>query len=90
VNRVSHDLQDCRSQEAHPFGVVFALTELIKPSSNCPGLSETQQLEFIELIVTSRLPPDDIHILEGDRFFLLPNTDTWPDWQKADAIFPYK
>jgi hypothetical protein len=90
VNRVSHDLQGCRSQEAHPFGVVFALTELIKPSSNCPGLSEAQQLEFIDVIDTSRLPSNDIHILEGDRFFLLPNTDTWPGWQKADTILPCK
>jgi hypothetical protein len=90
VNRVSHDLQECRSQEAHPFGVVFALTELIKPLSNCSGLSEAQQLEFIEVIDTSRLRPNDIHALEGDRFFLLPNTDTWPGWQKADVIFPYK
>jgi hypothetical protein len=53
-------------------------------------LSEAQQLEFIEVIDTSRLPPNDIHIIEGGRFFLLPNTDTWPGWQKADAILPYK
>jgi hypothetical protein len=90
VNRVSHDLQECRSQEAHPFGVVFALTELIKSSSNCPGLSEAQQLEFIEMIDASRLTPNDIHILGGNRFVLLPNTDTWPGWQKSDAILPYK
>jgi hypothetical protein len=62
-------LQECRSQEAQSFGVVFALTELIKPLSNCPGLSEAQQLEFIEVIDTSRLPPTDIHTLEGDWFF---------------------
>jgi hypothetical protein len=55
-----------------------------------PGLSEPQQLEFIKVIDTSHLPQNDIHTLEGDRFFLLPNTDAWPDWQKADAILPYK
>jgi hypothetical protein len=32
-------------------------------------LSEAQQLEFIEVIDTSRLPPNDIHTLEGDRPF---------------------
>jgi hypothetical protein len=90
MNRVSHDFQECRSQEAQTFGVVFALTELIKPLSNCPGLSEAQQLEFIEVIDTSHLPPNDIHTLKGDRFFLLPNSHTWPGWQRADAILPYK
>jgi hypothetical protein len=90
VNRVSHDLKEYRSQEAKSFGVVFALTGLIKPLSNCPGLSEAQHLEFIEVIDTSHLPPNDIHALESDRFFLLPNTDTWRGWQKADAILPYK
>jgi hypothetical protein len=90
VNQVSHDLQEWRSQETQLLGVVFAFTELIKSLSNCPGLSEARQLEFIEMIDTSRLPPNDIHTFEGDRFFLLPNTDTWPGWHKADAIVPYK
>jgi hypothetical protein len=61
VNMVSHDLQESRSQEAQLLGVVFALTELIKPLSNCPGLSEAWQLQFIEMIDTSDLPPNDIH-----------------------------
>jgi hypothetical protein len=76
VNRASHDLEAFGSQEAQSLGVVIALTELIKPLSNCPGLSEVQQLEFVEVIDTSHLPPNDIHTLEGDRLFLLPNTDT--------------
>jgi hypothetical protein len=78
VNRVSHDLQEWTSQEAQSLGVVFALTELIKPLSNCPGLSEAQQLEFIEMIDASDLPPSDRHTFEGDRFILLLNADTWP------------
>jgi hypothetical protein len=90
VNRISHNLQECRSQEAQSFAVVFALTELIKPLSNCPGLSEAQQLEFIEVIDTYHPPPNDIHTPEGDLFFLLLKTDTWPGWEKADVILPYR
>jgi hypothetical protein len=78
VNLVSHDLQEWRSQEALSLGAVFALTELIKRLSNYPGFSETQQLEFIEMIDTSDMPPNDMHTFEGDRFILLPNTGTRP------------
>jgi hypothetical protein len=53
-------------------------------------LSEAQQLEFIEVIDTSHMTPNDIHTLKGEWFLLLPNTDIWPGWQKADAILPYK
>jgi hypothetical protein len=62
---------------------VFALTELIKPLYNCPGLSQAQQLESIEMIDTSDLPPNDIHIFEAGRFILLRNTDTWPGSAKG-------
>jgi hypothetical protein len=55
----------------------------IKPLSNCPGLSEAQQLEFIEMIDTSDLPPNDIHTFEGGWFFLLLNTDTRPGLAKG-------
>jgi hypothetical protein len=83
VNRVSHDLQEWGSQEAQLLGVVFALTELIQPLSNCPRLSEAQQLEFIKMIGTSDLPPNDIHTFEDDRFILLLNTDTRPGLAKG-------
>jgi hypothetical protein len=42
VNQVNHDFQQWRSQKTQSFGVVFAFTQLIKPLSNCPGLSESQ------------------------------------------------
>jgi hypothetical protein len=70
-------LQEWKSQEAQSLGVVFALTELIKPLSNCPGLSEAHQLEFMEMIKTSDLPPKEIHSFEVDPFILLLNADTW-------------
>jgi hypothetical protein len=76
MNRVSHDLQEWRSQEARSLGVVFALTELIKPLYNYPGFPEAQQLEFIEMIDTSNLPPNDIHTFERGRFTLLLTIDT--------------
>jgi hypothetical protein len=83
VNRVSQDLQEWRGQEAQSLGGVFALTELIKSLSNCPGLSEAQQIEFIKMIDASDLPPSDIHTFEGDRIILLFNTDTRPRWAKG-------
>jgi hypothetical protein len=83
MNRVSHNLQEWRSHEARSLGVIFALTELIKPLYNCPGLSEAQQLEFIEMIDASDMPPNDIHTFEGDWFILLPNTDTRPELAKG-------
>jgi hypothetical protein len=51
-------------------------TELIKPLASYPGLSEAQQHDFIEKIDTPDLPPNDIHILEGDPFILVGNIDT--------------
>jgi hypothetical protein len=63
------------SEAAFPVG--------IKPISNYPGLSEAQQLEFIEMIDTSDLPPNDIHTFEGGPFFLLLNTDTRPGLAKG-------
>jgi hypothetical protein len=55
----------------------------VKPLYNCPGLSEAQQLEFIKMIDTSDLPPNEIHTFEGDRFILLPNTGTRPRLAKG-------
>jgi hypothetical protein len=66
-------------------GVVFALTELIKPLYNCPGLSEAEQLEFIEMIDTSDLPPNDIHTFEGDWFILCLNSDARPGLAKGKS-----
>jgi hypothetical protein len=65
-----------RSQEAQPFGIVSAFTELFKPLFNCPGLSEVQQINAIKKIETPDLPPNDTHILEGDPFTLLRNIRT--------------
>jgi hypothetical protein len=83
VNRVSHDLQEWRSQEAQLLGFVFALTELINPLSNCPGLSEAQQREFIKMIDPSDLPPNDIQTFEGGWFILPLSTDTGPGLAKG-------
>jgi ATP-dependent exoDNAse (exonuclease V) alpha subunit len=55
---------------------VSAFTELIKPVLICPGLSKSQQIDFIEKIDSPDLPPNDILILEGDPFILLCNIDT--------------
>jgi hypothetical protein len=53
-----------------------AFTELIKPLFNCPGLSEAQQIDVIKKIETPGLPPNNIHILEGDPFIVLRNIGT--------------
>jgi hypothetical protein len=66
-----------------------ALTQLIKPLSNCLGLSESQPIDFIEKSDISDLPANEIHILDGDLYILLRKMDTCPAWQKADAIVLY-
>jgi hypothetical protein len=76
VNQINHHLQQWRTQEARPFGITSAFTQLIKSLSNCPGLSEAQQIDFIEKIDTSDLPSNDIPCLEGDPFVLIRNFDT--------------
>jgi hypothetical protein len=76
VNEMNSRLHDWRSQEAPLLGVVFASTELITPLANCPGLSESQQIDFIQRIDIPDLPPNELHILEGDPFMLLRNIDT--------------
>jgi hypothetical protein len=76
ANHVNCDLQQWRSQGAQLLGVVSAFTKLIKPLSNCPGFSESQQLDFVERIDITDLPPNDIHIVEGDPFIFLRNIDT--------------
>jgi hypothetical protein len=76
ANEVNLNLHQWRSQEALSFGVISAYTELIRPLKNCPGFAEAQQIDFIEKIDTPDLPPNQIHILEGDPFILLRNMDT--------------
>jgi hypothetical protein len=76
VNQINHRLQQWRTQEARPFGIISAFTQLIKPLSNYPGLSEARQIDFIEKIDTPDLPSNDIPILEGDPFVLIRNIDT--------------
>jgi hypothetical protein len=76
-------LQEWRSQEVQLLGIILALTEVIRPLSNCPGLSEAQQREFIKMIDTSDLPRNDIHTFDGDRSILLLNTDTRPGLAKG-------
>jgi hypothetical protein len=69
VNQIKHLLQQWRTKEARSFGTIFVFTQLIKPLSNCPGLSHTQQIDFIEKTDTPDLPSNDIPILEGVRSF---------------------
>jgi hypothetical protein len=76
VNQINHHLQQWRTQEARSFGIISTFTRLIKPLFNFPGLSEVQQIDFIEKIDTPDLPSNDIPILEGDPFVLIRNIDT--------------
>jgi type 1 fimbria pilin len=76
VNQINHHLQQWRTQEARSFGVISASTQFIKPLSKCPGLSEAQQINFIETVDTVDLPSNDILSLGGDPFVLIRNIDT--------------
>jgi hypothetical protein len=82
VNQVKHDFQQWRSHKAQLFAVVSAFTQLIKPLSNYPGLSESRQIDFIKKVDTPDLLPNEIHILEADPYILLRNMDTRSDLAK--------
>jgi hypothetical protein len=41
----------------------------MKSLSNCPGLSEAHQIDFIEKIDAPDLPPNDVYIPERDPLF---------------------
>jgi hypothetical protein len=76
VNQINHHLQQWSTQEARSFGIISAFTQLIKPLFNCPGLSEAQQIDFIEKTDTSDLPLNDIPISEGGPFVFIRNIGT--------------
>jgi hypothetical protein len=48
MNQFNRDLQHWRSQEPRLLGVVSPVTELNKALANCPDLSESQQIDFID------------------------------------------
>jgi hypothetical protein len=50
--------------------------QLVRPLSNCPGLSEAQQIDFIQKIDSPDLPSNNIPILEGVPFVSIRNIDT--------------
>jgi hypothetical protein len=65
ASQINHHLQQWRTQGARSFSIVSAFTQLIKPLSNCLGLSEAQQIDFIKKIDTPDLPSNDIPIYGG-------------------------
>jgi hypothetical protein len=54
------------------------------------GLSESQQLDFIERIDIPERPPNNLHILEEDPCILLRNIDTRLGLRKAGVAVPEK
>jgi hypothetical protein len=68
MNQINHHLQQWRTQDARSFGIISVFIELIKPLSNCSGLSKAQQIDFAEKIDTPDLPSNDRPILKGDPF----------------------
>jgi hypothetical protein len=57
-------------------GTCLALTQLTKPLRNCPGLSESQQTDFVEKMDIPHLHPSRIEILHGNSLILLRNIST--------------
>jgi hypothetical protein len=74
VNQINHHLRQWRTQEARSFGIISAVTQLIKLLSNFLGLFEAQQIDFIKKIDTPDLASNYIPILEGNPFVLIRNT----------------
>jgi hypothetical protein len=83
VNQVNRNLQEWGTQGAQPVRVASAFAELIIPLSNCPGLPESYQLDFIERIDTPDLSLSDSQVVKKDPFILLRNLDTCSDVAKG-------
>jgi hypothetical protein len=69
VNEANRELQSWRSEKDLSLGVVYVFPDLIEPLSNCPGLSEAQQIDFIESIETADLPQTRSIFLKGILLF---------------------
>jgi hypothetical protein len=88
VNHVHHKLWQWRSQESSSSEVLSALAELIKALSNCPGLSECQQSDFIKKSDAPDLPLHDIHIPESDHSFYSETLTPGQSWYRGDVAGP--
>jgi hypothetical protein len=66
VNQANCNWQEWRSQETYVLGVVSACIELTKQWSDCSGLFEFQQIDFIERSDTHDMTSNDIRFVSFD------------------------
>jgi hypothetical protein len=60
VNQVNCNWEEWRNQEIHLLVIVPVCIELLKLWSHYTGLSEFQQIDFIEWIATLDMPPNNV------------------------------
>jgi hypothetical protein len=90
VNQVNHNFQQWRRQEAQALGIVSAFIQFIKPVLKCPGLSELQQIDFIEKMVPLTCLQTTFSFWRVVLSFYFVILILGPVWQKADVVVPYK
>jgi hypothetical protein len=76
VSEVNQQIQCWHSGSARFLGYVHATTDLITPPRERPGLSECQQLDFIERIETADVPLHCLSLFKGNALALLRNLNT--------------
>jgi hypothetical protein len=76
AGEVNKSVQDWRATEARFLGEISAVTDLVTPLVESPGLSICQQRDFIEKLDLPDLPPHHLRLFEGDCLVLMRNRDT--------------
>jgi hypothetical protein len=80
TNKISGEVNACiqswTSTRARFLGTISAVTDLLTPLPESPGLSACQQVDFIERFDTPDLPVHRLVLFAGDALVLLRNLDT--------------
>jgi hypothetical protein len=90
AGQVNNSIQQWRGTEANYLGTICAMTELVTPLPESPGLTKCQQIDFIEKFDTPDLPPHRLSFFKGDALILLRNLDTRSGLAKGRRCFVKK
>jgi hypothetical protein len=90
ASEVNDDLHQWRSQEALLLGVISACDRLSQPLANFPGMSECQQLDFIESIDPLTSLQQIFTFLMVILSFCFGISTLFPVWPREDVVMRFK
>jgi hypothetical protein len=76
TSEVNANIQAWRGAGHNCLGTIYAVTDLVSPLPEAPGLSICQQRDFLEHLDAPDLPVYALCLYEGDPLVLLRNLDT--------------